>query len=312
MNILYMGTPQFAIAPLQALLEAGHTVKAVICQPDKPKGRGHKMLPPPVKVFASEHGLPVFQPKTLRDEEFFGHLQDLNPEIIVVAAYGKLLPKNVLEYPKYGCINIHASLLPKYRGAAPIQRAIMDGESQSGVTVMRMEEGLDTGDMLLKKSVPIDTSDNADSLTLKLSHIGAELIAEALLQAANGSLSGTPQDESLASYAAKIEKEDCRMCFDRDAVTLANQVRALASQPLAYAMLCHDGLRSKLKIAKAEAIEYCGKEPVGTVVDTSGALTVRCKDGALRITELIPEGKNKMSAADFCRGRKAAIGDLLE
>ena len=312
MNILYMGTPQFAIAPLQALLEAGHTVKAVICRPDKPKGRGHKMLPPPVKVFASEHGLPVLQPKTLRDEEFFHCLQDLNPEMIIVAAYGKILPKNVLEFPRYGCINIHASLLPKYRGAAPIQRAIMNGDTQSGVTVMRMEEGLDTGDMLLKKSVPIDASDNAEDLTLKLSHIGAELITKAVLQAESGSLSGTPQNDGLASYAAKIEKEDCQMCFDRDAITLANQVRALAPQPLAYAVLCHDGLRSKLKVAKAEAVEYCGNEAFGTVVDISGALTVRCKNGALRITELIPEGKNKMSAADFCRGRKAAIGDLLE
>lgn len=309
MKFLYMGTPDFAVLPLAALIDAGHTPLGVVCQPDRPKGRGHKMLPPPTKEFALERGICVYQPSTLRDEEFLSLLRSLEPDVIIVAAYGKILPREVLGMPKYGCINIHASLLPKYRGAAPIQRAIMNGERESGVTIMYMAEGLDTGDMIKKESVAVERGDTGSSLTEKLSRIGAKLIVEVINEAERAPLCAQKQDDSLASYASKIEKADCRVDFSKSAEDIANLIRALADAPLALASLCHEGgtINMKLAAASFDGAEFDGE--CGEIVTIGDSIGVKCGKGTLYITELTPEGKGRMKAADFCRGRRASLGD---
>ena len=213
MKILFMGTPDFALFPLRALVEAGENVIGVITQPDRPTGRKYKLTPPPVKVWAMERGIPVYQPEKLRDEKFSWLLSELDPELIVVAAYGKILPQGMLDYPRQGCINIHASLLPEYRGAAPIQRAIIDGKSITGVTIMQMDAGLDTGDILLSREVPIHERDNFETLHDRLGECGAAALLESLRLMREGKLTRTRQDHSKATYAAKIEKSDCLIDF---------------------------------------------------------------------------------------------------
>ena len=204
MKILFMGTPDFALFSLKALCEAGENVIGVVTQPDKPKGRGYTLTPPPVKVYAEEKKIPVYQPKTLRDEAFAALLDELAPDLIAVAAFGKILPQNVLDYPKYGCICVHGSLLPKYRGAAPMQRAIMDGEHVTGITTMLMDAGIDTGDMLLKSEVAIEENDNFETVHDKLAICGADTLLKTLAAIRNGTLVRQKQDDSLATYAAKI------------------------------------------------------------------------------------------------------------
>jgi len=308
MKIMFMGTPDYSVFPLKALIEAGHEIAAVITREDKPKGRGYTLTPPPVKVFALEKGLNVYQPQTLRDEAFANLLEDISPELIVVVAYGKILPKNVLDFPKYGCINIHASLLPEYRGAAPIQRAIIDGKSETGVTTMYMAEGLDTGDMLEAKRIAITENDNFETIHDKLAEAGAELIVSTVAKVANGTITAVPQDDSLSTYAAKIEKSDCLIDFNRPAEKVSALIRGLSPIPLAFAYL--NG--KMLKIASATSRSAPSSEP-GTVINLdNGIITVACADGtAIDISSVLPEGRSRMNSADFIRGRKISVGDKL-
>ncbi len=310
MRILFMGTPDFALFSLRALVEAGEDVVAVVTQPDKPRGRGYVLTPPPVKVFAEANGLPVYQPTTLRGEAFATLLETLRPEVIIVVAYGKLLPPNVLDYPRYGCINVHGSLLPEYRGAAPMQRAIIDGKTETGITTMRMAEGLDTGDMLLCGRVLIEPNDNFESVHDKLGVCGADVLMKTLALLKTDALVPHRQDEALATYAAKIEKKDCRICFSKPAGDVHNLIRGLSPMPLAFTDL-PDG--KILKVAESEVICRCGElAPAGTVLSLEdGKITVACGSGSVALLSVLPEGKKRMRSADFINGRKLSVGDVL-
>ena len=234
-KILFMGTPGFAAASLAALYESGEYAVTVVTQPDKPKGRGYAVTPSEVKVYALEHGLTVYQPATLRDEAFASLLAEIDPDMIVVAAYGKLLPKNVIDYPEYGCINVHGSLLPEYRGAAPVQRAIIDGRTVTGITIMYMAEGLDTGDMLEKAEVPIGENDDFGTVFGRLAVCGAELLLRTLPHIFDGSAKPEKQNGDLATYAKKIEKTDCVLDFSMPAKKVHDLIRGLSPAPLAFA-----------------------------------------------------------------------------
>ena len=310
MKILFMGTPDFAVFSLKALVEqSGHEIIGAVTQPDKPSGRGYKLTPPPVKVYAEETGIPVYQPATLRTEEFASLLSELDPECIVVVAFGKILPKNVLDYPKYGCVNVHGSLLPKYRGAAPMQRAIIDGESVTGITTMYMAEGLDTGDMLDKAEIAIELSDNFETIHDKLGLCGAELILTTLEKIENGTAVRTVQNDAEATYAAKILKDECALSFDADALAVHNKIRGLSPFPLA---LTHTPDKKILKIVEAEiANEKDEHTNIGEVISLDGGIEVACKRGSIRLLRIVPEGKSRMSAADYVRGRKISLGDVL-
>ena len=309
-NIMFMGTPEISATCLKALIADGHEISAVITREDKPRGRGNVMTPTPVKTLAIEHGIPVHTPTTLRDAAFAALLDEYKPEIIVVVAYGKILPLNVIEYPKYGCVNLHVSLLPKYRGAAPMQRAIMEGESETGVTVMYMAEGLDTGDIISVEKFPILPEDDFETIHDRSAQVGGKLLSETIEKIYNGTAERIKQDDSLACYAAKVEKEDCKIDFSLPATKLDCIIRGVTPIPGAFAY--HNG--KMLKINKARPVD--GKGTLGKVIDISdkgeGYVTVACGEGALKITTLIPEGKGKMSAGDFVRGRKIALGDILE
>lgn len=308
LKILFMGTPDFAVFSLRALTEAGENVVGVVTQPDQPKGRGYVLTPPPVKVYANEHRIPVYQPETLRSPEFFSLLEKLSPDVCVVAAYGKILPENVLNFPKYGCINLHGSLLPKYRGAAPMQRAIMDGEKVTGVTVMQMDAGLDTGDMLLREEVPIEENDNFETVHDKMGVCSANLLLKVLKQIDSGTLCPEKQDDSLSTYAKKIEKSELLLDFSLSAEELHNKIRGLSPVPLAYTVL-PDGKRCK--ISASEIVSREGNvAPAGTVVSAEhGLLTVACGKGVLSLLTLLPEGKGKMTASAFLNGRNLHPGD---
>ena len=310
MKILFMGTPDFALFSLRALVEAGENIIGVVTQPDKPKGRGYTLTPPPVKVYATEQGIPVYQPNTLRGEEFANLLSELSPDLIIVVAYGKILPANVLEFPKYGCINVHGSLLPAYRGAAPMQRAIMEGQVETGITTMMMDVGLDTGDMLLVGKVTIEENDNFETIHDKLGECGANTLLDTLKELRAGTLTRTKQDDSLATYAAKIEKSDCLIDFTKSANEVHNQIRGLSPIPLAFTYT-PDG-----KMLKVTATEVAKREgtlaPAGTVLSFSGGkIEVACGNGSIYILSVLPEGKKRMSAADFINGRRIAVGDVL-
>ena len=309
-NIMFMGTPEISATCLSRLIEDGHGISAVITREDKPRGRGNVMTPTPVKILALEHGIPVYTPATLRDEAFASLLEQYKPEIIVVVAYGKILPLNVIEYPKYGCVNLHVSLLPKYRGAAPMQRAIMDGESETGVTVMYMAEGLDTGDIISVEKFPILPEDDFEAIHDRSAEVGGKLLSETIEKIYLGCADRIQQDDSLACYAKKVEKEDCKIDFTLPAARLDCIIRGVTPIPGAFAYLGG----KMLKINKATPVKGSGTP--GKVIDISdkgdGYITVACGEGALKITCLIPEGKGKMSAGAFVRGRKISLGDILE
>lgn len=313
MRILFMGTPDFAVFSLKALVEAGENVIGVITQPDKPKGRGYDLAPPPVKVYALEMGLPVYQPATLRGDDFAALLSELDPELIVVVAYGKILPKNVLDYPRHGCINVHGSLLPAYRGAAPMQRAIIDGCKTTGITTMYMAEGLDTGDMLLKSEVEIGENDNFEDMHDRLGACGAETLLRTLDALRAGTLVPEKQDDSLANYAAKIEKADCRLNFSNCARAVHDRIRGLSPIPLSFTHT-PDGKLLKVLASRVSDMNCPDGTAPGTVLSLGdGEITVACGNGtAIAITRVLPEGKGRMSAADFIRGRKIAVGDVLQ
>lgn len=309
MRIVFMGTPDFAVPSLKALVEAGHQVCGVFTQPDKPKNRGMKLQQPPVKEYALSVGLSVFQPAKMRDGEALGILKALKPDLIVVAAYGKILPTGILDLPPMGCINVHSSLLPKYRGAAPINWAILDGEDETGVTIQRMAEGVDTGDILAQRATPIDLDENAAQLFDRLAVLGAELLTEVVEQIGDGTVKAVPQDENLASHASMLSREQSPMDWTRTARQLHDQVRGLYPWPSATAVL--DGIRCKI-LRTTLSGEVSGTVP-GTVIQADKrGLIVACGDGKmLEILELQPDGKKAMAASAFLLGHPISVGDVL-
>jgi len=306
MKIIFMGTPEFAVSSLKALIESDHEVIAVIAQPDKPKGRGRKLAPPPTKILAEEHNILVIQPEKVRTEEFLSELQDLSPDLICVTAYGKILPKSILELPEHGCINVHASLLPKYRGAAPINWAIVRGETQTGITTMLMDEGMDTGDMLLKKEIQIEDEDDAGSLSEKLSQLGGDLLLETISHLEQGKLTPSKQDESQATHAPMLKKSDGEIKWDKSAQELWNLIRGMNPWPGTFTNLEN----KSLKIYKAKLVDGVGRP--GEVLDSDpGALIVSTGEGALEILELQLEGSKRMDIKSFLSGRKIEKGTIL-
>ena len=311
MRILFMGTPDFALPTLRALCESGHDIVGVVTKIDMPRGRGHHLMPTPIKVYAMEHNIPVYQPNTLKGDEFAATLAELAPEMIVVVAFGKILPRNVLDYPKYGCVNVHGSLLPEYRGAAPMQRAIIDGKKVTGITTMMMADGIDTGDMLLKAEVEIGENDNFEMIHDKLAECGAKLLIETVEKLEKGEIIPEKQDESLATHAAKIEKSDCLLDFSKDASTLHDLIRGLSPIPLAFTHM-PDGKLLKVVESRIEKEDFVSDKPCGTVISVGDDIKVACGRGILSIRAVVPEGKGKMGAADFVRGRRISEGDLLK
>ena len=305
-----MGSPDFAVVSLKRLISEGHDIVGVVSVPDKPQGRGKKLTPMPVKAAALELGLDVYTPDTLKDGAFIEVLEALNPDMIAVVAYGKILPKYVLDYPERGCVNVHGSLLPEYRGAAPMQRAIIDGKKVTGVTIMYMAEGLDTGDIISVEKFPIRPEDDFEAIHDRSAEVGSRLLSETIEQIYLGKAERVKQDDSLACYAAKVEKEDCKIDFNLPAKTLDCIIRGVTPIPGAF---CYQNGKM-LKINKATPVS--GKGTPGKVIDASnkgeGYITVACGEGALKITALIPEGKGKMTAGDYLRGRKIDLGDILE
>lgn len=313
MRIVFMGTPDFAVYSLRALCENGYTPVAVISQTDKPRGRGNKFSPTPVKVYAESMGIPVYQPKTLRDDAFAELLSELAPDLIAVAAYGKILPANVLSYPKYGCICVHGSLLPKYRGAAPMQRAIMDGEKVTGITTMLMDDGIDTGDMLLKREIEIAENDDFEIIHDKLAECGASLLIETINRVTADDITPIKQSEEGTCYAAKIEKSELFTDFSLSARETHNKIRGLSPIPLAYTLNAK-GERMKLVssvIVSEDAHSYENGKVVALSDKKNGYIDVACACGILRILSVVPEGKGRMSAAEYIRGRKISEGDVL-
>lgn len=308
MKIVYMGTPDFAVLPLEALYNDGHEIALVVTQPDKPKGRGHKMQPPPVKEFAVLHNIPVYQPESAKTDEAFEYLKSFNADLFIVAAYGQILQQRVLDLPKYGCVNIHASLLPAYRGAAPIQRCIINGEKVTGVTTMQMNAGLDTGDMLIKEEVEITDTDTGETLHDKLAIAGVNTIRETIKQIEAGMLNPEPQDDSLSCYAPMINKATGYIDFSKSATEINNLVRAL--NPYPYASTLYKGVRFKIIAAKVSQGDLGGENGEIKKVDKDGIL-VKCATGALLITNVQFEGKKKMPVSEYIKGNTIETGVIL-
>ena len=300
MKILFMGTPEFAVPSLNALLGAGHTVCGVFTQPDKPKNRGMKLLPSPVKVCALSHEIPVFQPAKMRDGEALGYLRELDPELIVVAAYGKILPSEILDYPARGCINVHSSLLPKYRGAAPINWAILNGETVTGVTIMHMAPALDAGDIISQASTPIGADETAPMLTARLAELGAELLVSAVEAIGAGTAARTPQDEADSTYAPMLSRELSPMDWSKPARTLHDQVRGLLPWPAAVAEF--GGIRCKV-FSTDIPLQTTDAAP-GIILEAGKrGIDIACGGGTvLHIDELQADGGKRMKAADYLRG----------
>ncbi len=306
MNVIFMGTPDFAVPCLEKLIEK-HNVMAVFSQPDKPVGRKQILTPPPVKQCATRHNINVFQPNSLKNDEIAKQIEDMNADIIVVVAYGKILPKRILDAAKYGCINVHASLLPKYRGAAPIQWAVINGDKETGVTIMQMDEGLDTGDMLLVKKTEIDINETSEELFDRLSLIGADTLIEALENIENGDIKPVSQGESDTSYAQKITKALSPIDWNKSAIEVHNLVRGLQTWPCAQTKLnnknikIHKTVLSNLKGGKA-----------GEIIENNKKLIVSCGDGkCVKILELQPDGKKRMDIKAFLAGNNVPVGAVL-
>ena len=299
-SVVYMGTPEFAAVPLDALLNGGYAVKLVITQPDRARDRGRRVKPSPVKETALKAGLEVLQPEKLRgNEELFGRIRDAGPDFIVVAAYGRILPPELLEIPRFGCINIHASLLPRFRGAAPVQRCIMAGDEKTGITLMHMAEGLDTGDMIARAETTV-RGKNAGELTAELSDMGAKLLISTLPSVADGTAAREPQDDSLATYAPMIEKKEGKVDFSGSAEYIERLARALYPGTGAYAM--YGDMRVKILEADVMRSGNSGQEP-GTIIKTGAeGIFVACGEGELIIKKLQVQGKKPVSAADYLKG----------
>lgn len=308
MKIIFMGTPDFSVMSLDSLVKAGHDVAAVVTQPDKPKGRSGKMQYTPVKEKAIELNIPVYQPERVKEPEFFDVVKEINPDVIVVIAFGQILPKEILDFPKYGCINIHASLLPKYRGAAPIQWSVIDGEKETGVTTMQMDVGLDTGDIIDTVIVPIDKKETGGSLFDRLMEEGSRLIIETLNKVENGTATFTKQKDEDSSYAKMLTKELGNINFADDAEYIERLIRGLNPWPSAYTKL--NG--KSLKIWDADVTENVEKLEPGVIFDVSkDRFSVATGNGALVINELQLEGKKRMQTSDFLRGFKLEAGTKL-
>ena len=307
MKIIFMGTPDFAVGTLRSLAEAGHEITLVVSQPDKPKGRGHAMVPTPVKVVAEELGIPVFQPVKIREAKDV--LEKTEADVCVVAAFGQIIPASILHMKKYGCINVHASLLPKYRGAAPIQWAVIDGEKESGVTIMQMDEGLDTGDMLAKAIVPLDEKETGGSLFDKLSEAGGRLCVETLAKLEKGEIIPEKQGESPTAYASMLDKKMGNIDWNKSAVVIERLVRGLNPWPSAYTHL--DG--KTLKIWACDVLpKSASKGESGEILEvTKDAIHVQTGDGILVLREIQLAGKARMDAGAFLRGYKVVPGTVL-
>lgn len=308
MKLVFMGTPDYAVNTLEALISAGHNVAAVFAQPDKPVGRKHIITPPPVKVCAENHGIAVYQPNTLRDGKAEEILKEIAPDVIVVVAYGKILPKEILEIPKYGCVNGHASLLPKYRGSAPIQQAIISGETVTGVTAQLMDEGIDTGDILKTAQTEIGAEETAEELFNRLSVITAELLVNTLADLEKGKITPIKQDEGKASYAPIIKKEMAELDFEnKTANEIHNAVRGYYSWPCAYFFLEN----KRVKVIKAAVAGNTGAK-AGTVITSNDSLVIACKDGtAVELITVQPEGSKPMSAKQMLCGRPIDVGTVI-
>lgn len=305
MNIVYMGTPDFAVPALEALAcDPAHTVLAVFTQPDKPRGRKMILTPPDVKVCAQRLNIPVYQPASMRSDEAFEQLAALKPDVIVVAAYGQILPKSVLDLPVYGCVNIHGSLLPKYRGASPIQQAVLNGDRVTGVTTMLMDVGLDTGDILLTKETAVGENETSAELFDRLSVLGGELITETLDALESGTVTPRKQDEALATHTTKIDKSMSPVDFTATAQEVHNLIRGLYSWPMATMTV--GGKR--VKIHKARMSDKSGR--AGEILSVK-PLIIACSKGAVEILELQPEGKKKMTAEAFAAGHKLTVGESV-
>ena len=308
MKIIFMGTPDFAVGTLRSLAEAGHEITLVVSQPDKPKGRGHAMVPTPVKVVAEELGIPVFQPVKIREAKDV--LEKTEADVCVVAAFGQIIPASILHMKKYGCINVHASLLPKYRGAAPIQWAVIDGEKESGVTIMQMDEGLDTGDMLAKAIVPLDEKETGGSLFDKLSEAGGRLCVETLAKLEKGEIIPEKQGESPTAYASMLDKKMGNIDWNKSAVVIERLVRGLNPWPSAYTFL--NGKTLKVWKSTVEKTVNGGKTVPGTIiaVDKTG-IHVACGEDVLVLCEVQLEGKKRMETDAFLRGYQVEVGTVL-
>lgn len=309
MNIVYMGTPDFAVPALEKLIKK-YNVTAVVTQPDKPKGRGKKIIFSPVKELALKNNIEVFQPEKVKDENFIKEMEKLNPDIIVVAAYGQILNEKILNLPKYGCINIHGSLLPKYRGAAPIQWSIINGEEKTGVTIMYMEKGLDTGDMILKKEIPINKEDTYGSVHDKMSLVGAEAVIEAIEMIEKGNVNAQKQDDTLSSYAVMISKDIGHIDWNKNSNEIINLIRGLNPAPIAYTFYEDE----VLKIWEAEQI-CCELElKNGEIIDVmpKKGILVKTNDSAILIKEIQQKGGKKMSCPDYLRGHNIKKGTILK
>lgn len=296
MRIVFMGTPDFAVPSFEKLIEKGHEVCAVFCQPDKPKGRGHKLQIPPVKEAALQHNIPVFQVDSLRKPEIQQKLRDINPDVIVVAAYGKMLPKEVLEIPAFGCINVHGSLLPAYRGAAPIQRAVLNGDKVTGVTIMFMAEGMDTGDIISTKKTEIGEQETAGELFDRLKEIGADLLVETLENIQQGNFERIVQEEEVATYAPMLSKQESEIDWSKSAHEIHNQIRGLNPWPSAISFL--DG--KKIKIHRSEIVLEQGE--AGKAKNINGDFIVYCGKHALKLIEIQPENGKRMNGKSYLLG----------
>lgn len=308
MKVVFMGTPDFAVGTLEAIIEAGHEVTAVVTQPDKPKGRSKELLPPPVKEVALKHNIPVIQPVKVRTPEFIEEIRSYEPDVIVVVAFGRILVPEIIHMPKYGCINVHASLLPKYRGAAPIQWAVVNGDKESGVTTMLMDEGLDTGDILMQETITLDKKETGGSLFDRLAVLGASTLVKTLDAVSKGTITPVPQNELLSTHVSMIKKEDGLIDFSKSAKSIECLIRGFSPWPSAYTLL--DGKTFKIWDADVLDKEYAGV--CGEIVEVlKDRIIVKTGNGALAINELQAEGKKRMDTASYLRGSKVAEGTVL-
>ncbi len=308
MNIIFMGTPEFAIPSLAMLAASDNNILGVVTQPDRPRGRGKKLHPPPIKTLAQQHGLSVIQPVGVKEENFIKSLQGQNPDLIVVVAFGQILPPKILRIPHHGCINLHASLLPAHRGAAPINWALIKGEETTGVTTIFINEWMDTGDILLKKEIEIEKTDDALSLSHRLSTLGAKLLLETIRQLKKGDLSSTPQDHSKASYAPALKKEDGNIEWKMEAQAIHNRIRGTVPWPGTATNLDN----KLLKILKSKVIEEENQEPPGKISQVSPeGIKVATGKCYLLLTEVQLQDRKRMKAAEFVRGHPIPIGTML-
>ncbi len=311
LRIIFMGTPELAGVSLQALLHGSDfQVIAVVTQPDQPKGRGLRLQPSPVKEIALRENLPVLQPARARDEQFIQELRALQPDLIAVAAYGQILPQSILDLPRFGCLNVHTSLLPKYRGASPIQRAVLNGDAESGVTIMKMDAGMDTGDMLAQEKTPILPEDNAQTLHDRLAQIGASLLVKTISEYVAGKIQPRPQPAEGVSHAAKIKKGDGQMDWTQPAVAVWNRIRGMTPWPGAFTFLPGQPQPTLLKIWQAEVAPQSGQPGEILCADKSG-IVVGCGQGALRILAVQREGGRRLTAQEFLAGHPLAAGQKL-